>query len=417
MADRVSSYWMYQRPVNDMMRLQTAMNKTSEQVSTGKGMLSPSDDPVGAARVLQLDQEIGLMGQFQRNITLVEARLQTEEGVLTAVTSTLQRVRDLTVQAANSAVLTSTERGAVAQEVKERMKELFELTNSKDGSGEYLFSGFAGDQQTFVENPGGGYQYQGDEGVRHVQISNRSTLASGDTGKELFLDISSNQPTFYAYASSDNEGRPAGVISQGITLDQTALDDFYPENAIITFENELDVDPAVANFTVRQKSDGRVVEGLKHIPYSPGRPIQFGGMSVNITGSPEPGDKFVVESSHKQGMLVTMDKLQYALSNYGTEPEFTQAYDDAMFNALDNLDAALDNVSEVRARIGARLNSSENTSNQHADNTLAAKSIRSEIIDLDYAEAISRLQLEEFTLQAAQQSFAKITQTKLFDFI
>jgi flagellar hook-associated protein 3 FlgL len=417
MADRVSSYWIYQRPVNDMMRLQSALNKTSEQVSTGKGMLSPSDDPVGAARVLQLDQEIGLMGQFQRNISLVEARLQTEEGVLTAVTSTLQRVRDLTVQAANSAVLTGTERGAIAQEIKEKTKELFGLANSQDGSGEYLFSGFAGDQQTFVENPGGGYRYQGDEGVRHVQISNRSTLASGDTGKDLFLDIPANKPSFYAYASSQNEGQPAGVISQGITLSQTELDAFYPEDAVITFENELDVQPSTSNFTVRRKSDGRVVEGLEHINYQPGRPIQFGGMSVNIVGSPEPGDKFVVESSHKQGMLVTMDKLMYALTNYGTEPEFTQAYDDAMFNTLDNLDAALDNVSEVRARIGARLNSAENINNQHADNTLAAQSIRSDITDLDYAEAISRLQLEEFTLQAAQQSFAKITQTKLFDFI
>jgi len=417
MVDRVSTYWTYNRPVNDMMRLQSNLAKTSEQIATGKKMLSPSDDPVGSARVLQLDQDIALMNQYERNIILLDSRLEQEEGVLNGVTATIQRVRELTVQAGNAAVYSDSERVAIAQEINERMKELFDLSNSKDGSGEYLFSGFQGEKQPFIENPGGGYAYQGDEGVRFLQISRTITMASSDTGKEVFLDTPANVPSFHSYANSDNRGSPPGVISQGITSNQEKINDFFPENAVITFENELDVIPPGKNFTVRQKSDGRIINNLENIPFTSGGAISFEGMNLSIVGSPAPGDKFVVETSPKQNVLVTVEKLAFALENYGTLPEFSEIYDEAIFNTLENLDNAIDNVSQVRARIGARLNTSENTTNQHADNKLAAQDIRSEIRDLDYAEAVSRLQLEEFILQAAQQTFASTTQLNLFDFI
>lgn len=417
MVDRVSTYWSFKRPVNDMMRLQANLNKTSEQIATGKKMLSPADDPVGSARVLQLDQEIALLTQYERNITLLDSRLEQEEGVLQGVTSTLQRVRELAVQAGNAAVYSESERIAIAQEINERLKELFDLSNSKDGSGEYLFSGFQGEKQTFIENPGGGFGYQGDEGVRFLQISRTITMASGDTGKDIFLDVPAHVPSFHSYANSENRGNPPGVISQGITVDQEALNDFFPENAVITFENELDINPPGKNYTVRQKSDGRVVNGLENIPFNSGSPIQFAGMNVNVIGNPAPGDKFVVETSPSQNMMVTIDKLAYALENYSTDAAFSEVYDTAIVNTLENLDNALDNVSQVRARIGARLNTTENTANQHADNKLAAQDIRADLRDLDYAEAVSRLQLEEFILQATQQTFATTTQLSLFDFV
>jgi flagellar hook-associated protein 3 FlgL len=417
MADRISSYWVFNRPVNDMMRLQSSLNRTQEQISSGQGILSPSDDPVGAARVMQLDQEIALVSQYERNITLVTARLEQEEGVLAGVTSSIQRIRELTVQAGNAALYSDSDRIAIAQEVNSRVQELFNLTNSKDGSGEYLFSGFAGDKQSFVQNPGGGYLYQGDEGVRHVQVSRNSTVAASDTGKDAFLDIPANVPSFYSYGNSQNTGQPPGVISQGITVNQAQLTEFFPENAVITFGNELDMVPPGPNITVRNKSDGRVIEEIEQRAYKSGDAITFAGINVSISGNPAPGDKFLVDTSEKQGLLITVEKLAYALENFGTASEFTAVYDEAIFNSLENLDAALENVSQVRTRIGARINTIDNIANQHADNKLAAQDIRSSIGDLDYAEAVSRLQMEEFILKAAQQTFATVTKMSLFDFI
>lgn len=417
MTDRLSTYWIYNRPVQDMLQLQTQVNKTQEQISSGKRILTPADDPVGSARVLQLNQEIALMDQYERNITLLDARLEQEEGVLNSVEDNIARVRELAVQAGNAAVLTEADRLAIAQEVRERIDELQNLMNTEDGSGEYLFAGFSGKTKPFVESPGGGFQYQGDEGVRSLQVSRNVTLPSSDSGKAVFMDIKSDKTSFTAYGNPVNSGNPPGVISAGVTLDQDELDDFYPNDAVITFENPLDVDPPEQNFTVRRKSDGRVIDGLENVRYQPGSSIQFGGVSVNIVGNPAPGDQFVVESSSRQGILTTYEKFLNTLEQYPPGTGVDDIYDSNIETALNNIDNSIENISQVRARIGARLNTSESIAGQHADNKLAAKDIKSTIEDLDFAEAVSRLQMQDFVLQASQQSFAQISQLSLFDFI
>lgn len=417
MSDRLSTYWIYNRPVQDMMQLQKDVNKTQEQISLGKRILTPADDPVGAARVLQLNQEIALMDQYERNITLLDARLEQEEGVLGAVEDNIARIRELAVQAGNAGVLTEADRVAIAQELRERIEEVHDLMNSKDGSGEYLFAGYSGQTKPFVESPGGGYQYQGDEGVRFLQVSRTITLASSDSGKDVFMDIPSDQKSFTAYSNPKNSGNPPGVISAGITLDQDALDEFFPNDAVITFENPLDVDPPKPNFTVRRKSDGRVIGNMENVAYQPGSAIQFAGISVNIVGNPAPGDQFVVESTQKQGVLTTYEKFLYALENYPPGTGFDDVYDANMETTLNNLDNTIENISQIRARIGARLNTSESVTNQHADNKLAAKEVKATIEDLDFAEAVSRMQMQSFVLQAAQQSFAQVSRLSLFDFL
>lgn len=417
MTDRLSTYSSFNRPVQDMLKLQAGLNKTQEQISTGKRILTPSDDPVGASRVLQLNQEIALMDQYERNITLLDARLKQEEGTLQAVETNISRIRELAVQAGNAGVLTAEDRKAIADEVRERIGEMYDLMNSQDGSGEYLFAGFSGNTQPFTESPGGGYGYEGDEGVRYLQVSRTITLASSDSGKEVFMNIPSDKTSFTTYGNPANQGNPPGVISAGITLDQEKLEEFYPHDAVITFENPLDVDPAEPNYTVRRKSDGRVIEGLKNIPYQAGGSIQFAGMGVKIEGKPSPGDQFVVETSNKQGVLQTFDKFLYALENYPPGTGFDGVYDENISTTLNNLDNTIDNISQVRARIGARLNTSESVVNQHADNKLATRDIKSKIEDIDFAEAVSRLQMESFVLQAAQQSFAQTSRLSLFDFI
>lgn len=417
MVDRVSTYWTYQGAINNMTQLQANLNKTAEQIATGTELLTPADDPVGAARVMELEEEISLLDQYERNIVLAESRLQQEEAVLTNVIEVLQRMRELTVQAGNEAVYSQTELDAIAAEMEQLQGQVFDLVNATDGSGEYLFSGFQGKTQPFIENAGGSFEYQGDEGVRYMQISQTITVASSDSGKSVFQDITSNVVAFSSYAVEGNLGNPPGVISQGITVDQEALDEFYPHDLVITFENERDVDPEGANFTVRRKSDGRVVEGFENVLYQPGTEVTVAGMTVSLTGSPKPGDQFVVQTSETQDVLTVMEKSIYALRQYGTDPEFSEAYDKAIFNTLENLDYAIENISTVRSEIGARLNTTENMRDQHADNKLAAQGLLAEIRDLDYAEAVSRLQFEEYILQATQQTFAVTSQLSLFDFI
>ncbi|TCS39911.1 flagellar hook-associated protein FlgL [Reinekea marinisedimentorum] len=415
MADRISTSWSYNQSLGDMLNLQVQINETSAKISSGKELLTASDDPVAYARVLQLDQEINQMEQYEDNITLLDSRLELEDGVLSSVNNVLGSIRELTVQAGNEGVYTDTDLQSMADEMQQYLEEIVALANSTDGTGDYLFAGYQSEEPAFVESPGGGYSYEGDEGVRYMQISSSITLASSDSGKDVFLDIDSVSNSFYTSGSSSNTG--SGIVSQGITVDQEALDAYFPEDIVIEFQNELDVDPPQTNYTVYRQSDGRVIDGLENVEYVEGQDISVAGMTVEITGDPDAGDEFYIETSSSQSMFVTIEKLIYALENYGSDSEYTELYSAAIEDALSNLDNAIDNVSSVRANIGTRLNATEDMSDQLADNILSAQEIRSDLEDLDYAAAVSQLTYEEFVLEAVQQTYTSINQLSLFDYL
>jgi flagellar hook-associated protein 3 FlgL len=415
MADRISTSWSYNQPLSDMLSLQVQINESSAKISSGKELLTASDDPVAYARVLQLDQEINQMEQYEDNITLLESRLELEDGVLGSVNDVLGSIRELTVQAGNEGVYTDIELGYMAEEMQQYLEQIVALSNSTDGTGDYLFAGYQSEDPAFVEAPGGGYSYEGDEGIRYMQISSSITLASSDSGEDVFLDIPSVSTSFYTSGSSANTG--SGIISQGITVDQEALDEYFPEDIVIEFQNELDVDPPTTNYTVYRESDGRIIDGLENVEFVEGQDIIVAGMAVEITGSPDAGDEFYVETSSSQSMFVTIEKLIYALENYGTDSEYTDLYTAAIEDALSNLDNAIDNVSTIRANIGTRLNVCENMTDQLADNILSAQEIRSDLEDLDYAAAVSQLTYEEFVLEAVQNTYTTINQLSLFDYL
>lgn len=416
MVDRVSSYQLNTRSIQEMTKAQAQLFRTQEQISTGRRVLNPSDDPIASTRILQLNEEISMTDQYMRNIQLGRSRINEEEAVIQGVQETILHIRTVTVAAGNGARSYS-DRQAYSAEVKQRVEELFDLFNYKDSTGEYLFSGFSGRTQPFVENPGGGYRYEGDEGRRYVQVSDTVRLPTSDTGKSLFVDIPANKTSFFAYAGEFNQGQPPGVIAQGLVSDQEKLDAFYPDDLVVTFNNELDVDPQGKNFTVRRRSDNRVVEGLENRRFVSGEKIEIAGMLVSITGAPVAGDSFVVETSTKQGVLTSFERLLFGLERYTDDPVYKEAFETMIADTLENLDNCIQNVSEVRSDIGARLNTLDKVDNLHQDLKLVSQGILSELRDLDFAEAVSRLEGESLVLQAAQQSYAKVQGLSLFNYI
>lgn len=416
MADRISTYQIYNRGINDMMRTTTALNKTQEQISTGRRVLTPADDPVASTRIMQLDQEIASTSQYQRNSTLATSRLEQEEGKLAAIEESISRIRELTVRAGDGAYNVN-DRKAIAAEVQQRVNELFSLYNTRDSSGEYMFSGFNGNTQPFTKNVGGGFTYHGDEGQRFVQIAPTTTLAAGDSGKTVFMDVEAAQNSFYAFGNPSNTAQPPASISQGFTFDQDALNDLFPDDAIIEFNSEFEIEPPARNFTIRRKSDNQILPGFNNYPFADGRPIEFAGMNVTISGQPEPGDNFIVQTRTKQSSLVTFEKLMYGLNTIQDDGDAADNIGALIDDTLINLDNASQVISETRSKIGARMNTIDSVGELHQDLKLVAQGIQSELRDLDFAQAVSTLQMQSFILEASQQSYAKTSALSLFDFI
>ncbi|MDX1636172.1 MAG: flagellin, partial [Marinobacter sp.] len=92
-----------------------------------------------------------------------------------------------------------------------------------------------------------------------------------------------------------------------------------------------------------------------------------------------------------------------------------QAFDELIASSLINLDNGQESILKTQTELGGRLNAVESSEKFLEDSALYTKEIRSQLQDVDYAEAISKLSFQSFVLEAAQQSFARVSQLSLFD--
>ena len=409
---RVSTLQSFNKGLNSILDNQSQVNKTQQQVSTGRRVLTPADDPIAATKILQLQQDQALREQFGKNMTGAEGRLALEETQLAGITDNLTRLKELTIKAGDGS-MTITDRQAVAAEVREILGGTVDLMNAKDAGGEYLFGGFKGGTLPFQKNENGRYDYAGDEGQRFLSIATSTTVATGDNGKNLFVDVQAADNSFTTQVNPLNQG--AGFINPGFVVDEEAYAEFYPEDLVITFNADSAITPPGANYTVRQASDGRVIEGFSAQSYSEGTEIIVAGIAVKISGETKPGDEFLVDSSEKQSITDTIYRLMDGLNNLEDNVVDSATLDNLLEDTLNNLAFAQSSISQVRSEVGARLNIIENTSSLAADIDLVSKSVLSELSEVDFAEAVSRLSLQTFLLETAQQSYAKIQNLSLFN--
>ncbi len=185
---RISSSLFYKRSTDAMLEQQAQVSQTQLQLSSGKRILRPSDDPMGTSRIMQFDRSIETVKQYQENVDFATSRLELEEGALVGMVNILQRTNDLAVQG-NNGSMSADDRVAIAAELHHLLDGMLGLANSKDANGEYLFSGYQRDTQPFSRPAVNDFIYSGDQGQRQLQISSTRQVADGDSGYDLFVDV------------------------------------------------------------------------------------------------------------------------------------------------------------------------------------------------------------------------------------
>ena len=191
---RISSSWSQQLGISSLIDQQAKMNHSQIQLSTGKRIIEPSDDPAAAVRVVDLNQTIKQTEQYNSNIKTGMQRIELEEVVLRSSVEVMHRIRDLGLQGLN-ATNSLGERKAIAQEMELLNGQLVGLANTKNSNGEYIFSGFKSDQTPFTEAPSGVYTYGGDANRRQIQVSTTRQIADGDPGDTVFGSPAGAVPT------------------------------------------------------------------------------------------------------------------------------------------------------------------------------------------------------------------------------
>lgn len=138
--------------------------------------------------MVNLKSSLSAIDQHQSNVDAARARISLSEGVLESVVESIHRVRELAIQANNDSQNDST-RAFIAAEVVQIQDALLNLSNTTDSNNEYLYSGALSRFKPFSRNEAGGFEYNGDESHREIQISHSRRIAVDDPGSEVFLEI------------------------------------------------------------------------------------------------------------------------------------------------------------------------------------------------------------------------------------
>lgn len=183
---RISTQTLFETGAARLSELQSGLARTQQQISAGRRVLTPADDPVAAARALDITQSQSINAQHGVNRQSAKSALGAVEGTLSGVTALLQDVKT-TVIAAGNATLSNTERGFMATELRGRLDELLGMANSRDALGNYLFSGFQTATPAFSKDPASGaVRYDGDQGQRLIQVDTARQMAVSNPGQAVF---------------------------------------------------------------------------------------------------------------------------------------------------------------------------------------------------------------------------------------
>lgn len=562
---RVSTSLIHMQGVQSILDKQENLVRVQDQLSSGKRILSPSDDPNGASRIIDLTEALAQIEQFDENANYATQQLNLEETSLTSSNLILQRVRELSIQAANTGSNDLATEKIIASEIKERLEELLDMANTRDENGDYIFSGYQSKTQAFTSDGLGNYFYNGDEGQQSIQIGPSRQVASNDSGADVFQFIRTGNGDFAVDLNSTNGG--TARISTGSVVQPSS---YQAHDFSIVFDEVVPATVPISHtYSVFDDTLATGVPILAAQPYNDGNVIAFNGIEVEISGDPVDGDIFTVEASRNQDIFTTLSDLIKSLEAPGTsevrgiiggdfinngfdnvlgdavtfdidfdgvvitpiavavavgdsntviaqsmldaiglaagvvvntdgsytvpgttagvDVTFRRVGDNVEFitrggtitnlnslqvsnlvdpgidgdavlditgsgnsattqstldaavagntstfltgsphrshlsqqidNALNNMDRAMGNIIDVQTSIGGRINSIDSQRDDNEAKSVHLQTVRSDIEDLDFAEAISNMTFETTALQVSQQTFARIQGLSLFEFI
>jgi flagellar hook-associated protein 3 FlgL len=381
-------------------QLESNLSATQNQISSGLSFTTASQNPVAAGLVTGYNEALAQSQQYDTNSNSAQGSLNTEDSALTQVQSALQSLRDLALEA-NSGSESTQGLSAIATQATQIQSSLVALANTQDGSGNYIFGGYATQTQPFTLTATGA-TYNGDQGQRQVQIAAGQTVVIGDNGDLVFNQVKTGNGTFVVTAAAGNTG--TGVVGATTVSDPTAY-------AGGTYA--IDFTAANAYQVVNTATNAVVTSGT----YAPGQTIAFSGLQVTLSGQPAAGDTFSVAPSSNQSLFTSVQNLVTALQSAGSGGTAAAQLNNSINSAINNIDQGLAQTQTVQSSVGARLNSITTQQSVAGDQQVQLQQSISTLQSLDYASAITSLDSQNTTLSAAMQAFTLTQGLSLFKYI
>lgn len=374
-----------------LRRNSLALLRSQERVATQKRINRVSDNPIEATRLLDVKRTQSNLDQFLRNIDRVTSTTDIYDNVLAQAGELIVRAKELLLAEANEVTSTTQTREAARLEVAALTAQLVQLGNTRY-NGNYVFSGFE------VGTP--------------------------------------------AYSGATATSTPGGVLN-GATIGAISVSDLGRVDFTTTYQITFD---GAGNYDVIDNSTGGSVGAGTYDPA--GTTIRFAGFEVIVSGGPPgasgtfdltpvaPGvyngddgkQQIEIQSGTSVAQNVTGNEVFGAAAGidvFGVMNEINNALRNNVRGALapsidtllDGLDQAREQIINRRVAVGARQNMLETASARQEDIKFALELLRSELEDIDLAEAITDFNQRQLALESTIGSGALLLNISLLDFL
>lgn len=447
---RVTNKMLATSFMTDMNRNLNNLKTLQQQMTSGKEIRLPSDDPFRVARAMQLHTDIASNKQYNKNIEDTINFLDVTDTALNQATNVLQRVNELLVSAGNAAY-GSSERQAIKDEINQKVSELGQILNSSF-DGKYVFGGTRGTTKPVKVT--GGVTYSNSLVVKvntdEVELKKwqNTKLTVGDI--EIDLGKIGEKPSLDKIASEinsqiKNSGSSDADKIKVITNNKTGE---------ITFVNEtgkdLDLKVEKINSTVGEvpgelsgvAGTGKITQTIKKD--NGNTKLEYNSRDGGEITEAEKviiGEKLSTEIS--QGVVIdynvtAVEILQYTdkdgnkkdlmelltrITNHldGKDADGVASDPDAMDKLLQedisDLKGAIQNMLTTRSEVGAKQNRMDSAKDKNVEQNFNLTEILSSTEDIDITEKTMEYAVLQSVYLASLQTSAKILQPTLMDYL
>ena len=424
---QISSKLFNQQQLKQFSSTTEELQDLQNKIATGENILRASDDPVGAVELSGLNVVKKQIEQYERNVNSASDRLNLLDKNLENLSNIMTRAQELIIQA-SSDVLGASDREAIALEVDEMKEEILNVANAQDSNGSFLFSGYKTGVIPFVKDITGKINYKGDRGIASLSISESRVMETTLDGGTLFEAVKGplgkNISIFkmledISYSIRTASGGVNAVKSTGVaeltfenknpgtwTFDLTGNLGTTTITAEIIGEDPSEfvkqINLSSTGVTASIEDDGKTIKLIDTV----NGPMEIKNLSVYGIDAAQksPTSFFVVQPTDGSGNNIG-----------GTQKLFDS--NQLPSKQIDNIASSQVHISNNRGKIGARTNSLVRQTELLANRRLGVEKNVSDLKDADLATLVTNLQNMLTSMQASQQSFVKISQLNLFDYL
>ena len=447
---RIATSTIYAQQTAAMDDQQALYAQIGQQLSSGKQLNDPSDDPTRIAQDLSVRTAIDATGQQSKNVQSAVSELTTTDGALSSLTAVMQSARQLAIQG-SSDTLTAQQRAALGSQVDQLLQQAVAVGNTSY-AGRYVFGGTSSSANAPVQQQGnpiagvtflgngqeqGQLVYNGQEFALSTTFQAAFNYQSADGSPDVFQTLIALRDTLVKGTVADQSA--AAINKAGAVVYGPQGLPASPAPTTLGTPNAFAVTPAAdstGNFSLNVSGSVNGVAGMATITLAPGAAVDDGvapplgtslvakinavAATTGVTASFDAKAQKIVLTG--TGSFYVTDTPSPGAANSGnltkvfnlaTQADFVQN----VSTQLGHIDHALNGVLGARSVIGARIQALGSIADQLQTAVTDNTKVKSGIEDVDVAAAATKLSATQTALQAAYSTTNRLESKTLFDYL